>query len=214
MYVSQQEKVYSTIREQILNGVLENNSRVTERELAKSLNVTRVPVRESLATLEKEGLIVKIPSVGYIVENYSPDEFSEALILRITIECYSAQKAAKNATEEDIFKLKVLCEGQREAGLSGDYEKATDYDRKFHAAIVNASYSKLLKKVYSLISIPVFIPRNLPESDLFYTVKDHENIVKAIENRDPESAFLCSYKHTPGRDYYEDCWKIIHEKGD
>jgi DNA-binding GntR family transcriptional regulator len=205
MIVNKQEKVYFEIKSRILNGELKNNSRVTERELAESLNVTRIPVREALARLEKDGLIKKIPSVGYIVENYSPEEFSEALLLRFMIECQAVKKAASVAADEDIFKLSVICERQRDAGAAGNIDKLNELDREFHEALVAASHSKILINSYSLISIPVFMPRTtaMPEKDLLNTIKDHENILVAIKRKDSEAAFDFAYKHTPGRDFFK-----------
>ncbi|MHC4885942.1 MAG: GntR family transcriptional regulator [Planctomycetota bacterium] len=210
MIVNKQEKVYVELKRKILNGELENNVRVTERELAESLEVTRVPVREALARLEKDGLIKKIPSVGYLVENYSAEEFSDAMLLRFTIECQAAQKAAGNATDEDIISLFLICERLRAAGQANNLEKCNELDRLFHAALVAASHSKILQNTYGLISIPVFRPRTTPMSEdgLQNTFEDHENILAAIKDRDPEKAFKRAYQHTPGRDIFTECFVL------
>ena len=115
MIISKRDMVYQEIKEHILIGKLKNNARITERGLAEQMNVTRVPVRESLVQLEQDGLIRKIPSKGYIVDNYSAEELEEALLMRFTIECEAAFKAAQTATVEDIAELKNLNEALKNA---------------------------------------------------------------------------------------------------
>ena len=200
MIASKQEMVYQEIKEHILIGKLKNNTRITERGLAEQMNVTRVPVRESLVKLEQDGLIKKIPSKGYIVDNYSVEEFEEAMLMRFVIECQAAREAAQAATHEDIIELKSLNEALKNAGQAGNIEAIVESDREFHFAIVKASRSKVLNKLYSIISIPVFYHRQHVEaSSAIRTFKGHSEIIQAIENEDAETAFALAIKYTPGR---------------
>jgi len=204
MIISKREMVYQEIKEHILVGKLKNNTRITERGIAEKFNVTRVPVRESLVQLEQDGLIKKIPSIGYIVENYSAEELEEAILLRFTIECKAVSKAALNATSEDIIELRKLNEALKNAGDVGNIEAAIESDRKFHLQMVEASHSKVLKKLYSIISIPVFHHRQtINISNVIKTFKNHNEIIEAIETKDRDSAFALIYKNTPGRDSFE-----------
>lgn len=168
------------------------------------MGVTRVPVRESLVKLEQDGLIKKIPSKGYIVDNYSSEEFEEALMMRFTIECEATFKAAQIATAEDITELKNLNEALKNAGLAGNVEAIVESDREFHFAIVKASRSKVLNKLYSIISIPVFHHRQQIEaSSAIKTFKGHSEIIQAIENKSMEEAFVLAVKYTPGRNNFK-----------
>ena len=203
MEKSKQEIVYQKIKEYILIGELKNNTRVTERALADKMNVTRIPIRESLVKLEQDGLIRKIPFKGYIIENYSPEELKEAIMLRFTIECEAVSKAALKATSEDILELKKLNEALKNAGNAGNIEVVIENDRNFHLKIVAASHSKILRKLYSMISIPVFyIQTTVDLSKAIKTYRNHLQIINAIENKDPDTAFTLIYNNTPGRDYF------------
>lgn len=200
MITSKQEMVYQRIKEHILIGKLKNNTRITERGLAEEMNVTRVPVRESLVKLEQDGLIRKIPSKGYIVENYSVEEFEEALLMRFVIECQAASEAAQAAAPEDIIELRNFNEALKNAGHAGNVEAVVEGDREFHFGIVKASRSKVLNKLYSIISIPVFHHRQgINTAYAVNTFEAHNRIIQAIENRDPDEAFILAFNHTPGR---------------
>ncbi len=204
MIATKQEMVYQKIKEHILVGKLKNNTRITERGLAETMNVTRVPVRESLVKLEQDGLIKKIPSVGYIVDNYSTEEFEEALLMRFVIECQAASEAAKAATPEDIIELKNFNEALKNAGNAGNIEAVIENDRKFHFGIVNASRNKVLNKMYSIISIPVFHHRQeINTASAIMTFEGHHEIIHAIENKDPELAFSLAIKYTPGKEKFK-----------
>ena len=204
MIISKREMVYQEIKEHILIGKLKNNARITERGLAEQMNVTRVPVRESLVQLEQDGLIKKIPSKGYIVDNYSAEEFEEALLMRFTIECQAASEAAQVATHEDIIELRNLNEAMKDAGQAGNTDAVIEIDREFHLAIVKASRSKVLNKLYSIISIPVFYHRHdIKASSAIITFRGHQEIIEAIETKNSEAALTLVIKYTPGRDIFK-----------
>ena len=204
MIISKRDMVYQEIKEHILIGKLKNNARITERGLAEQMNVTRVPVRESLVQLEQDGLIRKIPSKGYVVDNYSAEELEEALLMRFTIECEAAVKAARNAAIEDITELKNLNEAMKNAGQAGNIDAVIECDREFHFALVKASHSKVLNKMYSIISIPVFHHRQTIDiSAVNLTFLSHKNIIQAIENKDTEKVFKLVSLTTPGRNYFK-----------
>lgn len=204
MITTKQEMVYREIKEHILIGKLKNNTRITERGIAEQMNVTRVPVRESLVKLEQDGLIRKIPSVGYIVENYSAEELKEAMLMRFVIECQAASEAARTATPEDIIELKNLNEALKNAGHAGNIEAVIESDREFHFAIVRASRSKILNKLYSIISIPVFHHRQtIDPSYADLTFEGHNELIEAIENKDIDKSFILAFRDTPGRDSFK-----------
>ena len=214
MITSKREMVYQEIKEHILVGKLKNNTRITERGLAEKLNVTRVPVRESLVQLEQDGLIRKIPSKGYIVDNYSAEEFEEAMMMRFVIECQAASKAAQLATPEDIAELRNLNEALKNAGQAGNVDALIERDREFHLQIVKASRNKVLNKLYSIISIPVFHNKDRIEAEkTMITFKGHERLIEAIENKNSEEAFILAFQNTPGRkDFRNNFYNDVAQK--
>lgn len=210
MIALKQEKVYQEIKKNILTGALKNNSRITERALAEELSVTRVPVRESLVKLEQDGLIKKIPSVGYIVDNYSPEELKEAMLMRFTVECQAVSLAAQFASMEDIIRIKVANEAMKNAAIEGDIDTVIEQDREFHSLIVKASGNKVLNKIYSIVSISTFYTKEsylLSKTGALGTYENHNRVIEAIENKDSDKAFRFIAGHTPGNKYFQDKFK-------
>src|ERR1700731_5046672 len=59
--------VVPALREAIVEGVLAPGSRLSEVQLAKQLNVSRTPMREAFAQLEREGLVTVVARGGGFV---------------------------------------------------------------------------------------------------------------------------------------------------
>lgn len=209
MIIFKQEIVYQKIKKHILTGVLKNNSRITERQLADELGVTRVPVRESLVKLEQEGLIKKIPAVGYIIDSYSTEELREAMIMRFTVECQAVSLAAQFATTEDIVRIKVANELMIK-NIESDVDSAIEQDREFHTLIVKASGNKVLGKIYSIVSLPTFYTREsylLTLKGIRDTYDSHNRIIEAIEQKAADYAVELVAAHTPGNRYFQEKFK-------
>ena len=75
--VSIREKVHSVIRDDILNGRMPPGERIIENRIAQDIKTSRMPVREALHSLEREGLIESIPRVGYRVKELGWEEVEE-----------------------------------------------------------------------------------------------------------------------------------------
>ena len=116
------EDIVTQIREKIMSGEYQPGDRLpTEREIIDSLGVSKASLREAFRVLEAEGLIIskqgggrfvraaRAESFFRIVGVIGPLERSQILDLleaRETIECKTAELAAKKATSEDIMALK------------------------------------------------------------------------------------------------------------
>ena len=81
-----QEAVLVELRGRILRGDLAPGSPLRQEDLAASLGVSRVPVREALRMLESEGHVTYTPHRGYRVPELDLDELDEIYHLRALIE--------------------------------------------------------------------------------------------------------------------------------
>jgi DNA-binding GntR family transcriptional regulator len=90
---SLRDGVYRALRRQISFGELEPGDRLTEIKVAAALAVSRTPVREGLAALAREGLLVR-EGRSYVVPSLDQDDINEVLELRSLLEPYAVQRAA------------------------------------------------------------------------------------------------------------------------
>src|SRR3546814_15847359 len=71
------ERVFDIVREQIVVGELATDMPIRQDALAAELGVSKIPVREALARLEQEGLLISHPHRGYLVRPMSAAEADE-----------------------------------------------------------------------------------------------------------------------------------------
>ncbi len=108
---SLRRKAYDYIQQQILTGRLSAGAAVSEIALARSVGVSRTPVREAIGQLVAEGLLEQIPGRGAVVVKPNRDDIVELYELREALEVYSVGKAARQRSHSaDLTSLYALCD--------------------------------------------------------------------------------------------------------
>ena len=79
-------QVYQKLKAQIINNEIAPNSYLDEKALCQSLGVSRTPVREALARLERDGLVVFVPRRGVMVSELSLPTILELIHIRKVME--------------------------------------------------------------------------------------------------------------------------------
>src|SRR5262245_30025920 len=101
-------EVAERLRQAILSGELAAGQPLAEATMAGRLNVSRVPVREALVTLEREGLVVFNDHGRACVRVFTEQDFAEIVSLRTTLQVMSAKLAAVKHTTEDLERLELI----------------------------------------------------------------------------------------------------------
>jgi GntR family transcriptional repressor for pyruvate dehydrogenase complex len=209
------DQVFEQLKELIFRGKLNPGEKLLpEREMALSMGVSRTSVRNALSRLVTMGLVEHQQGKGTFVSIPDPEESNpfaiamnnqkpsifDLLEVRMGLECVAAALAAQRADASDIRALKQSIASMKtkvEAGRLG-----TQADTSFHMAIAYATKNPLhiqvMKNFYdylihgiteglkSLYETPTNIQRILNQ---------HEHIMKAIINRDPEYAYKAMQQH-------------------
>ncbi|MEE1841362.1 GntR family transcriptional regulator [Streptomyces sp. NPDC088190] len=135
------QSVCTAIRDDIVSGVFERGSRLTEELLARRYGVSRVPVREALRTLESEGFVVTRRHAGACVAEPTEREAADLLEVRMLLEPLGAARAAQRRTEAHLKVLRGLVRlGQERAGR-GEDEDLRSLGGWFHETLAQASGS-------------------------------------------------------------------------
>lgn len=194
--MSLSQTAYEKILDYIITGKYKPGSVLKEEELASILKISRTPIREALAKLEKEGIIVK-NGKSYSVIPLSQSDIVQLYEIRIPLEAEAAKLAANRATDEEINKIiKILddIKNTKEndplilANLNGD----------LHRTIAEASHNKYLVDILDNIRIKLKIVRvtlftSFQRKD--EELKEHEDIVIAIRDRDQDRAYNMMKRH-------------------
>ena len=99
--------VHGQLRQAILNGRIPSGAWLRQEELAASLHVSRMPIREALQLLGEEGLVELLPHRGARVVPLSIEELEEIYAARIGLEGLAARHAAGRIGNEDLDALRL-----------------------------------------------------------------------------------------------------------
>ncbi|MER6997410.1 GntR family transcriptional regulator [Streptomyces sp. NPDC000410] len=130
--------VCAAIRDDIITGVFERGSRLTEEQLARRYGVSRVPVREALRTLESEGFVVTRRHAGACVAEPTEQEAADLLEIRMLLEPLGAARAAQRRTEAHLKVLRGLVRLGQERARRGQGEDLRSLGAWFHETLAQA----------------------------------------------------------------------------
>jgi len=197
------EQLFRQISEAIIEGQIPAGSKISEPALARQFGVSRGPLREALHRLQERRLVTRIAHVGARVTELSFNVLQEIFIAREALEGMAAREAARHATAEERAAIRALHdrfvrENAANVAVVTPYARGTE-DKDFHYLVAMASHNPtlitllcsdldLLLRFYRshLRSLVGRLPRILIE---------HERIVEAIEEGDPDMAELHMRRH-------------------
>lgn len=207
-------QIQQTIKERIWHGEYKPGDRLYEAQLAKQFEISRSPVREAIRTLINEGLLVMDEKSQITVYEPSLQDVRDIYGCRIALESSAVALAAERATETQIAELeKVLA--HTEAALNKNHkEDIVKWNSIFHEQIILISGNVRLKKLVDELHSLTYYYRllNIEGDDRGHTIlKGHKSILKAIKERDPETASKSLIEHT--KEDLKNLIQLIDEKG-
>lgn len=197
-YLPLRDVVFNTLRQAILKGELKPGERLMEIALAERLGVSRTPIREAMRKLELEGLVVMIPRRGAQVANITEKDLNDVLEVRIALENVAIEKACKNMTDEDMSRLWVAAKSFEHTIGEGNLVKLAEADVAFHEIIYHASDNKRLIQTLNNLREQIYRYRveYLKDGETRdVLVREHEELTRAIRERDVERAQKISFQH-------------------
>ena len=184
------ERVYGHIKTSILSGHLNPGERLTEEHLAKTLGVSRTPVREALHRLESEGLIKIRKKRGFVVSRDSKEEVEEIFELRSILEGYALRVISESVSEETLFRLERFIRSAEESLKRKKIEDVFKWNTRFHDTLHELVANK--PRLYRLmVNMRKYVLRHRKDT-LRYpdggrrSVAGHKKIIVALQLKDPD----------------------------
>ena len=189
------QDIVDGVTEMIKTGEFQPGAPIREVELCGKFGVSRTPVREALRVLQNRGIVEYIPRCGVQAVELTMEDLNHATDLRTVVEALSARKAAANAAEDDIRKLREI---NRIFLETEDPHERGRIDYEFHEYIAEMSGNPLihtcLRDIYMRQSLLQWRIPFRPERVKF-SFQEHENIIRAMEKKDEELAELQTKVH-------------------
>ncbi len=192
------DRVYESLREDILTNRLPPGTPLQEAAIARALEVSRGPVREALRRLAAEGLVDLVPRRGAVVSSLSREEFLDAYRVREALEVLAIRLATPRLTEEDLQELERLHEAMVQAAAANDLDAFFAANAAFHELFVDRSGNLILQDYYYPLvdQMRRYRLRSVSlRGGLLRSCDEHRAILDALRRRDAETAAQLLSEH-------------------
>ena len=191
-------RVFTKIRDDILNGVYKEHEELKEARIGKELGVSRTPVREALRQLELEGLVQIIPNRGAFVTGISAKDVRDIYMIRSRLEGLCARWACEHITREQLEAMEEnVYLAEFHAG-KGHMEQMAELDNQFHHTLYKACDSKMLEHLLNDYHEYLLRVRKKALSSIdrgTASNKEHRSIMEAIRAGNADLAERLASEH-------------------
>jgi DNA-binding GntR family transcriptional regulator len=186
------EAAYSHLRNKILSGSFAPGSRLVTQQVATALGLSRTPVKEALARLEAERLVIRVGSWGYTVRTLTLKDAKEIFETRMVVEVACAQIAAQNACPADLEKLERILDKTRKLAKNNKVDEFLIQSRLLHGQVAESTKNSILLSMFNQVnSLILLFAYSIVQADpgrMLEIVAENEVLVAAIKSKDEDLA--------------------------
>lgn len=175
--------------------------RLDERRLALEFGISRTPVREAMAQLEREGFVHSIPRRGVYVVRKTKREVIELIDAWAALESMAARLITEKASDGEIASLRRMFATFDNGAVRVHLDEYSDVNIEFHQNIIRLSQNDVLVRLAENLFTHMRMIRRktIGEKDRAdRSVRDHIHIIEALEARDAARAEALVRDHALG----------------
>ena len=187
----------TVLRDLIISGQISAGTKITERDVAQMLGISRMPAREALMELEGQGLIISKPGRRFVIE-LKRDDILNLYQIRTALERLAVEAAVRNITPRSSATIEAKYQELKHAAESNDLNGFARADLEIHEAIWQISANpQLIRMLHSIIGPTFMLISNQTGMVENYldTLELHANLVEAICAKDIEKAMQALAVH-------------------
>ncbi|MCC6190737.1 MAG: GntR family transcriptional regulator [Anaerolineales bacterium] len=185
------ERVYVTLKEAILDLQIKPGSPLVEDDLARQMGTSKTPVRDALLTLERDGLVTKIPYKGTHVSEVAIRDATEIFELRAVLEGLAARLATPVFSLRDLDAAEDLLDQADAALAHGEVDACSVFGAQFHAVIHERADNRRLRPILDKLEEQLRRLRrlsNLLQGRLEKSGHEHRRVLAALRTGDAKQA--------------------------
>ena len=198
------DKAYTALRNLIVSSDIyrsRTDIRLDERQLAQDFGISRTPVREAMVQLEREGFVRSVPRRGVYVVRKTKSEVIELIQAWAALESMAARLLTQSASDADIAGLRRMFTTFEGDKLHAKLDEYSEVNIAFHQTIIELSGNQVLIRLAENLFTHMRMIRGstIGEDDrVERSIRDHMNIIHALEARDTERAEDLVRQHALG----------------
>ncbi len=195
--ISLSRQIFDTVRDRIILGHYRQGSRLPEQRIGEELHVSRVPIREAVPLLERDGFVHTFPRRGAIVTRWDTKAIDDLFDVRLSLEVGAAKFAAREVgAGAPLDRLDGALKRAQQRVEEHDLYEIASTSTAFHEAVVETADNELLLRLMRTISGRMtwlfFLTSGLPAEDAF---RDHVMLRDAIASGNERVAEALAYAH-------------------
>jgi DNA-binding GntR family transcriptional regulator len=198
------EQVVSVLRYEIVVGALPDGAHLKEPLLARRFGVSRMPIREAIAQLDRECLVRVLPRRGAFVIGISEQDISDIYACRTMLELAAVRCVAATIDARAVTELDRLVDQMAIAVASDQFRWMATADISFHRRIMDlsrnraliASWEPLAPLIETILGVTNSTCIELPAA-----VESHRAIARALARHDIAEATAIMELHLPSGEY-------------
>ena len=187
--------------ELILKGSLAAGAKITERDLAERLGMSRAPVREAIRELVSVGLLEQISARQIVVRQLELSEVREIFEIREMLEARAASLASERITNAQYKTLEELHLKMKTTAANAEFSDYFDLNIAFHTFIHEIAAAPRLATLIDHVMRESLLFRSrglVDEANIRSSIEEHEQLLKALRTGDGELAGLLMSRHIQG----------------
>lgn len=210
-------RVVTAMRRAIVLGDLAPGAHLKEPLLAQRFGVSRLPIREALAQLEREGLVRIEPRRGAFVIGVTEQDISDIYACRLMLEAHAIRRAAARVDDQGVASLQAYIDQMDAAVAAGQLQFMAASDMAFHRLILVVSGNRAVLNAWEPLAplieaILGIADANCP--DLPVAVDGHRAITRVLAQHDADAAETLLHEHlASGEKLVLDAIRSVRNRG-
>jgi DNA-binding GntR family transcriptional regulator len=198
------DRAYNALKEVLLSLDIygrRGEIRLDERALALQFGISRTPVREAMAQLEREGFVRSVPRRGIYIVRKTKRQVVELIEAWAALESMAARLITENCSDDEISHLREMFAKFENGKLHVKLDEYSEVNIQFHQTIIsmskNATLIRLAENLFThmrMIRRKTIVEKNRADK----SIRDHMNIIEALEARDTNRAEVLVRDHALG----------------
>lgn len=196
------DEAYCHIKRMILAGELRSGDKISEKEIAARLEVSRTPIREALKMLEQYGVVEFKPRSYAKVASITREETSKLARVRVEIEALAVRILMEDKSLLDAASLRDKVERSIAALEDGNRVDAYLFDSAFHLELGRQSGNNILYDVMERLDAKsqlVRVHARTVSEQYLAQLREHATLVNLLEKGREAKALELVAKHITPR---------------
>jgi DNA-binding GntR family transcriptional regulator len=183
------EDITDSLKDAIIEGRLQPGQQIVEKELQKTLGVSRAPIREALLKLEGQGLVVIVPRKGSFVRNITARFIQESFTIRAWLEGLAARISIEHLDKSDYDHFDKILKDMEQLAKKRDFKGYFYRHWDFHNVFIRGSQNELLiEKVEALRRQSLWLSYSITYFEKKHKMSQaiHAEIIDVFKKGDPD----------------------------